>query len=260
MRLYHREKRIEWHYSLIKKDIIDPEAIYIAFPFHLPSTEVLFEGHGGMVVPGKNQLEGTSSDWNAVQNFLALRAPQGQIILGSDEIPLVQLGDLNLGNFRYIAEVKKPHVFSWVMNNYWVTNFKASQEGEFKWSYFLTSTQDTSNTFATRVGWGSRIPLLSRVFPPGKTPKIPFERSLLDIDAENILLVSAKPAADRKGIILHLRETEGRSSEFRVHSPFDPGDKGRLSEVNVLGQTISTPLAKIEMRPWESRFFLYAFE
>ena len=259
MRLYHQEKRIELHYSLIKKDITEPEAIYIAFPFSLPRADVLYEAHGGLVQPGKNQLEGTSADWHAVQNFIAFRSADGQIILGSDEVPLMQFGGLNLGEFRYIAEVEKPHVFSWVMNNYWVTNFKASQEGEFKWSYFLTSTRDTSNAHATRVGWGSRIPLLCRVFPPGKSSKIPPERSLLDINADNILLVSAKPDADRNGIILHLRETEGKPTEFRIFSPLDLGKNGRIVEVNVLGEVIGPAVEKIEMNALESRFFLLEF-
>lgn len=259
IRLYHHEKRIELHYSLIKRDIIEPEALYIAFPFSLPKSDVLYEAHGGMVHPGKNQLEGTSSDWHAVQNFLTIRSPDRQIICGSDEVPLVQFGGLNLGEFRYIAEVDKPHVFSWVMNNYWVTNFRASQEGEFRWSYFLTTSKDTSNAFATRVGWGSRIPLLCRVFPPGRAEKIPPERSLLDIDADNILLASSKPAADRNGIILHLRETEGESAEFRIVSPIDSGKILSVVEVNVLGEVIGSPTQKIQMKPLESRFFLLEF-
>jgi hypothetical protein len=259
IRLYHHEKRIELHYSLIKKDITEPEAIYIAFPFRLPGADILYEAHGGLVQPGKNQLEGTSSDWHAVQNFVSVRNAQGQIVLGSHEVPLVQLGGLNLGEFRYIAEVEKPHVFSWVMNNYWVTNFKASQEGEFKWSYFLTSSKDSSTTYATRIAWGSRIPLQCRVFPPGKSSKIRPERSLLRIDASNILLVSAKPAAERDGIILHLRETEGKPTSFRIIPSGTSSNNNTVVEVNVLGEPIDSPTRIIRMDAWESKFFLLEF-
>jgi alpha-mannosidase len=260
IRLFHNRKRIELHYSLIKKDITAPEAIYIAFPFRLPNADVVYEAHGGLVHPGKNQLEGTSSDWHTVQNFLSVRNFGGQIIMGSVEVPLVQLGGLNLGEFRYVAEVDNPHAFSWVMNNYWVTNFKASQEGEFQWSYFLTSSKDPSNAFAARVGWDSSIPLLCRVFPPGKSSKTPFERSLLQIDADNILLVSTEPSADRNGIILHLRETEGKSVDIRVFFTDGTEKKGSVVEVNVLGETISSPKQIVHMDSWESRFFLLEFK
>jgi len=259
IRLHHNEKRIEFHYALIKKDITAPEAIYIAFPFKLPQAQVSYEAHGGTVSPGMNQLEGTSSDWHAVQNFIALRSPKGQIVLVSDEIPLVQFGDLNLGKFQYIAQVEKPHIFSWVMNNYWVTNFRASQEGEFKWNYFLTSSEDISNTFATRYGWNSRIPFVCRVFPPGKASKIPKEHSTLLIDADNILLVSAKPSSDGKGIILHLRETEGKTTEFSISLPAVRSQNRVITEVNVLEETIGQPTKTLKIEPWESKFYKIEF-
>jgi alpha-mannosidase len=259
IRLFHHEKRIELHYSLTKKDITEPEAVYIAFPFRLSGAEVLYEAHGGIVYPGKNQLEGTSSDWHTIQNFLAVRGDDGQIVVGSDEVPLVQLGGLNLGEFRYIAEVKKPHVYSWVMNNYWVTNFRANQEGEFQWSYFLTSSRQASRIFSTRAGWGSRIPMLCRVFPAGISSIAPFERSLLHIDGDNILLVSAKPALNRNGIILHLREVEGKPTDFRIYAADAPGIKGRLVEVNVLEEEIVPPPQSLRIGAWESRFYLLEF-
>jgi hypothetical protein len=78
------------------------------------------------------------------------------------------LGDFNLGKWQPVARVERPHVYSWVMNNYWFTNFRVEQEGEFKVHYYLTSTTDTSRSFATRFGWGSRVPLATRVLPPVK--------------------------------------------------------------------------------------------
>lgn len=260
IRLYHRLKRIEFHYSLIKKNVIDPEAIYISFPFRLPQAEILYEAHGGLVNPGKNQLEGTSSDWNTIQHFIMLRNLEGQIVLGSDEVPLVQIGNLNLGKFRYIARPEKPHVFSWVMNNYWVTNFKASQEGEFKWSYFLCSGNDPSTSTASKIGWGSSIPLLGRVFPPGKGSRNPLEQSLLRVDADNILLVSTKPASDGKGIILHLREIEGRPAEFSISIPGVSENSLDIKEVNALEETIGKRLRTIQFGAWESRFFKIIYD
>lgn len=258
--LFQQEKKIEFHYSLVKKDITDPEAIYIAFPFRLPQAEVVYEAHGGLVTPGKNQLEGTSSDWHTVQRFMTFRSPEGQIILGSEEAPLVHFGGLNLGKFRYRAQVEKPYVYSWVMNNYWVTNFRASQEGEIKWSYFLTSGAGTSSTWATRMGWSSSIPLLGRVFPPGETSHESQGQSLLHIDAENILLVSSRPSLDGKGIILHLRETEGRPAEFTLSTPLISPERMAVLEVNVLEETLGGRLEKVRMKAWQSRFFKIEFE
>ncbi len=229
IRLFNKEKRVGFHYRITKRAITDPEAIYIAFPFHIADGNICYETQGGLVYPGKNQLEGTSADWYAIQNFVAVRSPGGQVVLGSNEVPLVQFGDINLGKFQYIAQIARPHVYSWVMNNYWVTNFRASQEGEFKWNYFLTSTQNSSNTFATRFSWNSRVPLLSRVFPAGEAEKGPQAQSYLKIQAENVVLVSAKPSQDGTGIILHIRETDGRPEDLSVLLPLKSSLKQLLT-------------------------------
>ena len=254
IRLFNTEKRIELHYRITKKGITDPEAIYIAFPFRMREGKTCYEIQGGLVYPGENQLEGTSADWHAIQNFVAVRGADGQYILGSDEIPLVHFGDINLGKFQYKAQVSNPHVYSWVMNNYWVTNFRASQEGEFKWKYFLTSTQNKSNSYATRFSWNSRVPLLSRVFPRGESSKAPLTRSLLKTNQDNILLVSAKPSQDGEGIILHLRETDGKPAELSVVLPFVDSRKQSLTEVNVIEEIIGEPGESIHIKPWESKF------
>ncbi len=254
IRLFNTEKRIELHYRITKRGITDPEAIYIAFPFRMVNSKTCYEIQGGLVYPGENQLEGTSADWHAVQNFVAIRGSGGQYILGSDETPLVQCGDINLGKFQYIAQISTPHVFSWVMNNYWVTNFRASQEGEFKWKYFLTSTKNKSNSFATRFSWSSRVPLLSRVFPAGESSKAPRTQSLLKINADNILLVSAKPSQDGEGVILHLRETDGRPAALSVVLPFVNSRRQSLTEVNVFEEIIGEPSESIHIKPWESKF------
>ncbi len=253
-RLFNTEKRIELHFRVVKKGITDPEAIYVAFPFRMRDGKTCYDVQGGLVYPGENQLEGTSADWHALQNFVAIRGPGGQYILGSDEIPLIHCGDINLGKFQYIAKISSPHVYSWVMNNYWVTNFRASQEGEFKWKYFLTSTKNNSNTYATRFSWNSRVPLLSRVFPPGEPSKFPRMQSLLSIRGESILLVSAKPSPDGEGIILHLRETEGKSVKLSVILPLIDDRKQSLIEVNALEEIISEPVESILFNPWESKF------
>ena len=73
IRLYHYSKKIELHYSIHKLEVTDPEAVYISFPFQLEAGKLAFEAQGGVVYPGKNQLEGSSSDWNTIQNFASVR-------------------------------------------------------------------------------------------------------------------------------------------------------------------------------------------
>ena len=195
IRLYDTEKRIELRFAVRKLPVPSPEALYVALPFQAPNSKMLYEAQGGCVTPGDDQIPGSSSDWQTLQSFVSIRSADGQIVTGSEQVPLVQLGDFNLGKWQPVTRVEKPHVYSWVMNNYWFTNFRNEQQGEFKFHYYLTSTKDTSRTFATRFGWGSRTPLATRVLPPVKNGALrePQKLSTLAIAAPNLLVVETRP-------------------------------------------------------------------
>jgi len=261
IRLYETEKRLELDFALRKLPIPDPEAVYVAFPFQAPDSRLLYEAQGGCVTPGDDQIPGSSSDWQTFQHFVAVRSPQGQIVWGSEQAPLVQLGDFNLGKWQRVAKVDKPHVYSWVMNNYWFTNFRATQEGEFRWHYYLTSLNDTSRTAATRFGWASRIPLAARVSPAGKAaqPGRPWTLSALRLREPNALLIGARPSAGGDGILCHVREIEGRG--FTAHSATVEclREIRQADVVNVLEEPMQTGVESVEYPPFASKLTVLRF-
>ncbi len=259
IRLFKKQKRIEFCYDIFKLPVTSAEAVYVAFPFSLPEAHLLFEAQGGIVVPGKDQLEGTSSDWNTIQSFAAARNKNMQIVFCSDEMPLVQFGDINTGKFDYISDPKHPWIFSWPFNNFWTTNFRASQEGEHKWTYAITSSTDTTNSYATRFGWNSRIPMLTRVQPPGKTD-VPMEPvSFLNLDYPGLLLVNLKTANDGDGIILHLREVNGKTTSIPVKGIINKVQIKEIKEVNVLENDMNPVVEKIVLEPFEVKFIKIGF-
>ena len=261
IRLYETEKRIEFHYAIRKNPITEPEAVYVAFPFNLDDGKFIYEGQGGVVRPGIDQIPRSSSDWQTVQNFLTLRNDNQQVILVCDQAPLVQFGDINLGKWQDTLKIDNPHVYSWIMNNYWFTNFRASQQGEFKWRYALTSTEDNRMKTASRFGWGSRVPMVARPLPPVKkaSNKQPEALSALDIDSENLLLVEAHPSRYGKGVILHLREIEGKEQSIPIKNLSEIQKIRRVDEVNVLEKVIDKKLKKLTFKPHEVKFVKLTF-
>jgi alpha-mannosidase len=246
IRLFKTTKRIDLVFKGRKLPVTDPEAVYVAFPFLLPGGKLWFEAQGGMVAPGENQIPGTANDWNTVQSFAALRGEKAQIVLVSDEIPLMQFGGINTGRYNPAAKPESQQIYSWVLNNYWTTNFRASQEGEMTWTYSLTSTSDTSNAFATQFGWGTRIPFVSRVLPESPTTSSQSRtRSLWPLAPTNLLVVSTRPAT--QGIIIHLREVAGKNATLT------PSEGWKMEEVNALGGPLhqTTTLA---FKPLETKF------
>lgn len=241
-RLYETEKRVELRYRARKLPVFMPEAVYVAFPFALPDGKIVYEAQGGLVSPGEDQIPGSSSDWQTIQNFAAVRNGSRQIVFGSDKVPLVQFGDFNIGKWQEVGKVEKPHIHSWVMNNYWTTNFPATQEGEFAWGYYLTSTRDTSNRAATVFGWNSRLPLIGRAAPASVPNNLPASGSTLSLAPENVILVNARPASDGRGVILCLREVDGKSAKLDLSLRL-PGKKLKsVEEVNVLEETMDNPI------------------
>ena len=147
------------------------------------------------------------------------------------------------------------------MNNYWFTNFRTQQEGEFKWHYYLTSAKDVSRGFATRFGWGSRVPLATRVLPPGKSRAANLSRELsaLTINAPNLLLVEAHPARNGDGIFLHLRELDGMPTTLTSENVISWSELQQADEVNVLEETLREGIESLPFRPYEAKFVRLMF-
>jgi len=235
-----------------KKPIIDPEGFYIAFPFLVKDGEIFCEVQGGVMKAGIDQVPGSSNDWNTVQNFASIHNGKEQVVLSSQEIPLMQFGGINTGRYQEGAVPESTHIYGWPMNNYWVTNFNADQRGEFSFTYSITSGNDNGTQSASRFGWGKRIPMPGRVLPPGEGSDMADINSLLDINPENLLLINARPDKDPGSIILHLRETAGRTASLTMTGKV--GKKIDLQEVNVIGDPIGRGQKMIEFKPWEVKF------
>lgn len=260
IRLYKNVKKIEFRYMAHKLIITDPEALYVAFPFSLPGSRIVFETIGGTLTQGQ-QLPGSSSDWNVAQNFVSVRGKKGQIVVVSNEIPLWHFSDFNMNKYERYPKQGKTWLYSWVMNNYWMTNFRAYQEGGFSWSYQITSTADTTNTFATKYAWGIRNPFPTRTFPAGADElKSPSLETLKISGPANAMLVNSRPSFTGKGtILLHFRELEGLPAEVMLSSAVPGQTIKRMTEVNTAGKQIGQPLSSIQLKPYEVRFFEVEF-
>jgi len=252
IRLFNTEKRVDLACSMIKKSITDPESFYIAFPLGLNEGKHFTEVQGGVIETGKDQIKGSACDWNTVQDFTSVRNSVSQVVLGSAEMPLMQFGGINTGRYIAGAMPQSTNLFSWPMNNYWTTNFNAEQRGGHSWTYYLTSSSDASNGFATRFGWGCRIPYLTRIIPGDGSGDNKWEGSFISGWPSNVILIFAEPSADENSVIVHLREMEGNQSELKLMN----GISGKLltiNEVDVTGKPITNGSRSIGAL--ESKFF-----
>jgi alpha-mannosidase len=136
--VYHDLPRVDLHYHLDKVPNPQAEALYVAFPLSGGSQpEVWLDVPGAAMRPGCGQVPGTATDWHSVQHFFAVSGSLQTLVVASPDIPLVQVNGINTGRWQRSLPCSNGLVMSWVMNNYWFTNFPAAQGGGFSWRYSL---------------------------------------------------------------------------------------------------------------------------
>lgn len=251
-RLYHDFKRIDIVCTIVKKTIFEPESFYIAFPFGLKDAKHYLEVPGGIMEVGKDQIPGSSNDWYTMQGFTSLRNTQQQIVLTSNQMPLFQFGDINTGRYKAGALPQGPHLFSWPMNNYWVTNFNADQRGGHTWNYSLTSSKDVSNGLATRFGLENRIQFLGRIMPGGGNGMTDWSGSFIKGWPSNLVLISAEPIRQGNEILIQVRETEGETVELKLQNGITAKELS-INQVDATGTRLQN--GSLNIKPFENKFF-----
>ena len=120
----------------------------------------------------------------------------------------------------------------------------------------MTSEGSAKNADATRFAWASRIPMLSRVFTSGEKGKSPASASLINIAPENLLIVVARPSDSGKGIVLQVRETEGKTAALSKSELLRTNRFSDALVVNVLEEDTTENADQIIFKPFETKFIL----
>lgn len=257
--LYDDMKRIDFINRLEKTETYEPEAVYFAFPFALEGAAFRIELADADMAPETEQLPRTTRDWQAVQHWVEIANGRTRVVWSPIEAPLVQLGGINTGKWLTRLDPSVPSIFSYAMNNYWMTNFRAAQGGGVTLRYSLTSGAGGADRVASsRFGWEVHTPLEAAWVPEKNAgPLGSAEASFFAVDRPEVIIQAVKRAEDGSGIVLRLREIAGRGARIRLVSPFlKPGlgavETGLVEEerapLEVRGDAVL-----VDMKPFEIR-------
>jgi len=223
--LFDQEKKIEFINHVRKEPVTTKEGVYFAFPVGTETPGFGYAIQQGWVDPARDLLKGASLEWFNVQYWMAARDNQLTVGIVPLDAPLASFGDINRGLWPSEFKPRSSTVFSYVMNNYWDTNYRAAQGGDFVFRYVVTSDRSLDPAALTRVGWNSLRPLeVDYVVGQDKVgnPERPLPAdgaSFLDIDRPNVVLANWKNAEDGQGVILRLLETGGHDTTARLRFP-----------------------------------------
>ena len=234
--LYDNEKKIEFINRFHKEPVFNKEAVYFAFPFAVKEPTFSYEIQNGWVDPSRDAWKGSNKEWFTVQHWVKVAGPDCAVGLVPVDAPLVTFGDIDRGVWPEQFEPRSSTVFSWVMNNYWHTDFRRVQMGDYTFRYALTSGRELTPEALTRFGRAVMTPLeLGQLISNDKfgnpeAPLTPAPASFLKVDAPNVVVENWKAAEDGHGTILRLLEIGGREADARLDFPFFDLGKAWLAD------------------------------
>lgn len=225
IRLFNGEKKIEFVETVHKDDVFKKEAVYFAFPFAMSHPEFRYEIQNGVVNPAKDLYPGAGKEWFSVQHWVTADQDGVAATVMPLDAPLLTLGDINRGAWPTRFGSRRGTIFSYAMNNYWHTNYRADQGGTFRFRYVVTSAGSTDPVGLSRMGWEEATPLeKDEITSQDKAldlarPLDGKQDSFLTVDDRDLLLETWKPAEDGKGTILRFLDLGGNDRTVAITTP-----------------------------------------
>jgi alpha-mannosidase len=209
-----------------KAKVRDKESVHFAFPLNVDGGKMRMDIGNAVLEPGKNQLPGANTDYISMQRWVDVSNNKEGATFITYEVPLIEEGDMvnempaassnsfggSMVEKKWNAKNTRSNTFfSYAMNNYWYTNYKADQEGPvvFHYAFYLHNEFDAA--LAGRTGTANAQPLL--ISSGNKAiEKLPFT-----LNDTNILLTAAKPALSKKGIVLRFYNASAQAQQLNLN-------------------------------------------
>ena len=251
------EKAILITYHLHKERVLTRESAYVAFPFTVTVPEFTYGSQSAWVDPAKDELAGGSREWYLPTTFASVYNPQLTAAVVPLDAPLVAFGDIVRGSWPSEFKPTSSAIFSWLMNNYWGTNFPAWQGGDFTFRYAITSSAKFSPQSLTRFGLEALTPFERDDVSSSQdaSPLPNQEASLLEMANSGVTLLTWKRAEDGDGTLLRLQDTTGESSDVKIHSQFLTFERAwvcdlleqKQSELKTDGENLNVPIKAFQV-------------
>jgi alpha-mannosidase len=227
---YDKIKRIDFA-NRILKDSTPLLELYFAFPFKTTGKpDFRFEGSNSVIKPLRDQFPGSNSNYYAVQHWADVSDGKAGVTLSCVDSHLLEFGGLwpcyvsqahhgvtppDFGReFVKQSQLTKGHMYSFVLDSNFRTNFQPVQQGDMLFRYSITTHEKGWKEGDCRdFGWAICNPLIPVEVHGKKQGSLERKMSFCQVDKPNVFLLTLKRAEDGDGIIVRLIETEGKDAE-----------------------------------------------
>lgn len=224
LRLYENSDRVELTVTLDKEPVLAKESVYVAFPFDVPHPTVHYDRQQGWVDPARDHVIGACHEWLTIQHAVCVNNDDLAVMWAAADAPLFTIGDIVRGRWPRQFETTNGTIFSWAMNNYWMTNTPASQDGRVELRYALQPATSFDPAAAGRLGRDLRTPaLVSDITYTDRCDDTARQReaagTLLDADLPEHVVASVFAGRAAPGIVVRLQEIAGREATATLTHP-----------------------------------------
>ena len=231
-----------------RKQVRTPDSVHFAFPFNVPGGVMRMDVPWAVVRPEADQLPGACKNYFTVQRWVDVSDANDGVTWATVDAPLVEVGRITVDP-RTIGWIKKLQptaaLYSYVMNNYWETNYKADQPGATTFRYSLRPHGPFDEAAAQRFGIECRQPLIAAPAPTGR----PVVSSGLRVEPAGVLVTCLKPARDGAGWVVRLFNASGRRAKATLKFSGAAAGSVRLSDFGEQpGRALAGP---IDMTPYD---------
>jgi alpha-mannosidase len=206
--VYKGIKRVDIRNVVDKIDTRVRESVRFAFPFNISNAETVIDLPFGEIRPEREQLTGANKNFYSVNNGVSISGMRRNVLLTMVGTPILEVGGLQgeawMSDTREFLDWNRvasssPTVYSWVMNNSWSTNYKASQSGNVEFRYSIIPLEPYAHE-AKQRGVEIAQPLVA-VVSDNDTPY----KTLFSVSGNNKIAVSTiRPSKDQKGYLVRL--------------------------------------------------------
>ena len=224
--------------DLTRKPEPRKEGVYFGFDFAVPEGIVRMDVPWAVVRAEADQLAGSCKNFFTVQRWVDVSNHDYGVTWATVDAPLITIGEIPLqpknpykqvtddGELIWKKRVEdSQRLYSYVMNNYWTTNYRHAQGGVTIFRYSVRPHQLYNGAEAARFGVECSQPLL--VVGAKRGDKVP--GSLLSVKSSNVMVTALKRSRDGKALIVRLFNAGGGPERAEVEWGEGIGDAICLS-------------------------------
>lgn len=224
-----------------KEKVYAPEGVHLGFPFNVPEGVMRLDLAYGIYRPEADQLDAACKNYFTPEKWVDISNQNYGLTLVTNDAPLIEIGDVTTDATAYgwINTLKPSQtIYSYVMNNYWETNYKADQDGSVSFRYTIQPHGMFIPLNAEKLSLQESEPL---IFVPVNSGEKEMS-SLLTINNEGIIVTSLVPLYD--GYLIRLFNAGGYPAALNIDLRDKPSEvyfsdfDGNKLEDYVRGKTI----------------------